>query len=261
MSSDPREQGCARNGGDTPCNPTRRRMLAAGAGLLGLSVAPGVFLMQAGATSDAGTATGASPRVRWGLLIDTTRCAEGCDACVRACREENGWAHLGQAPTDAQWIRKVTVSDPDTGHSQSLPVMCQHCAHPPCVQVCPTGASMQRADGIVQVDKHLCIGCRYCMMACPYKARSFVHEPVTEFSPNSPRGKGTVESCHLCVHRIDRGQLPACVTRCASEGGGAMVFGDLNDPDSDISQALSRHGGRAIRQDLGLNPGVRYQGI
>jgi tetrathionate reductase subunit B len=79
--------------------------------------------------------------------------------------------------------------------------MCQHCEIPPCVDVCPTGASFKRADGIVLVDKHICIGCRYCMMACPYKARSFIHEDLQDQLPHAPRGKGTVESCTLCVHR------------------------------------------------------------
>ena len=76
-------------------------------------------------------------------------------------------------------------------------MMCQHCEQPPCVDVCPTGASFKRADGIVLVDKHICIGCRYCMMACPYKARSFVHEALDDQMPDAPRGKGTVESCTL----------------------------------------------------------------
>ena len=100
------------------------------------------------------------------------------------------------------------MKDMRTGHAQSLPVMCQHCADPPCVDVCPTGASFKRADGIVLVDRHTCIGCRYCMMACPYKARSFVHEAVTDQKPDVPRGKGCVEACTLCVHRIDRGESP-----------------------------------------------------
>ena len=119
--------------------------------------------------------------------------------------------------------------------------MCQHCAEPPCVDVCPTGASFKRADGIVLVDRHTCIGCRYCMMACPYKARSFVHEPLTDQKPDVPRGKGCVESCTLCVHRIDKGgdhRLRRGLR--ASAGHGAIVFGDLNDPESEIAQARAR---------------------
>ena len=159
--------------------------------------------------------------------------------CVTACRDENGWGGHGRAETNAQWIRKVTLKDPDGGPTREAPVMCQHCAEPPCVDVCPTGASFKRADGIVLVDKHICIGCRYCMMACPYKARSFVHEPVDDQKPWAPRGRGTVEGCTMCVHRIDEGRPPACAQACASEAGGAMMFGDLNDPSSEISRAVA----------------------
>ena len=140
--------------------------------------------------------------------------------------------------------------------------MCQHCENPPCVDVCPTGASMQRADGIVLVNRHTCIGCRYCMLACPYKARSFVHEDVTGQKPHMPRGKGTVESCTLCAHRIDVGGTPACVEACSTKAGKeAIMFGDLNDPDSNISKELSKHVTTRLRADLGLEPGVHYRGI
>ncbi len=141
--------------------------------------------------------------------------------------------------------------------------MCQHCESAPCVDVCPTGASFKRADGIVLVDKHICIGCRYCMMACPYKARSFIHEKTTGQLPTAPRGKGTVESCTLCVHRIDKdgiNAVPACA-EAVNKGKKAILFGDLNDPDSEISTALAKFGGTQIRGDLGLNPGIRYWGI
>jgi molybdopterin-containing oxidoreductase family iron-sulfur binding subunit len=120
---------------------------------------------------------------------------------------------------------------------------------------------MKRKDGIVLVDKHICIGCRYCMMACPYKARSFVHETLTDQKSHAPRGKGTVESCTLCVHKVDAGENPACVDACNESGHKSMFFGDLNDPSSDVSKELSRRGGKQIRADLGLNTGVRYRGI
>jgi len=99
------------------------------------------------------------------------------------------------------------------------------------------------------------------MMACPYKARSFVHEPVTDQKAHAPRGKGTVESCTLCVHRVDAGGTPACVEACASEGHGAMVFGDLKDPGSEISKRLAEYSSIALRDDLQLDPGVRYTNL
>ncbi len=205
----------------------------------------------------------ASSAQRWGMLIDTDKCASGCDACVRACNSEHGLQARHGPTTDAQWIRKVTVRDRQTGASASLPLMCQHCKHPPCVDVCPTGASFRRADGIVLVDKHTCIGCRYCMMACPYKARSFIHEQQDNQKSYAPRGKGTVESCTLCVHRIDegRGRIPACADACNSEGHQAMLFGDMNDPESDISKQLADNPGVQLRADLKLNLGIRYRGI
>ena len=203
----------------------------------------------------------ASELQRWGMLIDASKCARGCDACVTACHEENGVVGHNRPATDAQWIRKVATKDNQTGFVQTLPMMCQHCAEPPCVDVCPTGASFKRADGIVLVDKHICIGCRYCMMACPYKARSFIHEDTTGQKPDVPRGKGTVESCTLCVHRVDAGRIPACVEACGEDGGKAMLFGDLNDRNSEIAQRLAREPSEMVRADLNLNTGVRYQGI
>jgi len=230
----------------------------AAAALAGVAIAPGVRLIE---IAQAATPTaGASPKVRWGMLIDSTKCASGCTDCVKACNAENGLTG-GTRPTDAQWIRKIEIKEVKTGRTQSLPMMCQHCAEPPCVDVCPTGASFKRADGIVLVDRHSCIGCRYCVMACPYQARSFVHEPVSDQKPDVPRGQGCVEGCTLCVHRIDRHETPACVQACAAAGHGAIVFGDLNDPASEISQAVARHAARQVREDLNLDTGVRYLGL
>jgi len=238
----------------------RRRFLSVSAAAAGVILAPGVMLYGVGASAHADH--GADANKRWGMLIDVNKCEADCDVCVHACADENGWQGTHDRPTsDAQWIRKVTVRDPSTDHTQTLPVMCQHCAEPPCVDVCPTGASFKRVDGIVLVDKHICIGCRYCMVACPYKARSFVHEDVQDQKPHAPRGKGTVESCNMCVHRVDEGGTPACVEACASKAGGAMMFGDLNDPESDISKHIATYATRKIRADLGVDPGVRYQNL
>jgi molybdopterin-containing oxidoreductase family iron-sulfur binding subunit len=236
-------------------NPERRQLLGWGAAAAaGLALAPGLRLIEL-ATARSPEAA-ASALQRWGLLIDVAKCAD-CDACVTACRDENNWTGHGQPATDVQWIRKVSLRDKHTGHAQTAPLMCQHCEHPPCVDVCPTGASFKRDDGIVLVDKHICIGCRYCVMACPYGARSFVHEPVSGQKPEVPRGMGTVESCTLCVHRVDRGQSPACVEACSQ----AMVFGDLNDSSSEIHRRLKSEPSTQLRADLGLNTGVRYQGL
>ncbi len=198
---------------------------------------------------------------RWGLLIDSEKCGAGCNSCVTACNIEHNLETFDRPESDPQWIRKVELTDQVTGRVSSLPMLCQHCEDPPCVDVCPTGASFKRADGVVLVDKHICIGCRYCVMACPYKARSFVHEDLHNQKSYSPRGKGTVESCNLCVHRVDQDRSPACVEACTTEGNGAMIFGDLNDESSDIANRLKDQPSQQVRQDLNLNTGVRYQNI
>jgi molybdopterin-containing oxidoreductase family iron-sulfur binding subunit len=239
----------------------RRQFVAlGGAALAGAAIAPGIRLIE---LAQARTPEEAASAVhRWGLLVDTTRCADGCTACVDACHEENGITGHGRPETDPQWIRKVTLKDKQTGYVQTLPLMCQHCEHPPCVDVCPTGASFKRIDGIVLVDRHICIGCRYCMMACPYKARSFVHEDTTGQKPHNPRGKGCVESCTLCVHKIDRGDgTTACAEACKKDGHQAILFGDLKDPNSEISRRLASQPSQQVRADLKLNTGVRYQGL
>lgn len=202
-----------------------------------------------------------SALLRWGLLIDSAKCASHCTACVDACNSEHNLHGFARPLTDAQWIRKVDLADQQTGRETSLPMLCQHCEDPPCVAVCPTGASFVREDGIVLVDKHICIGCRYCMLACPYDARSFIHETLANQKSYSPRGKGTVESCNFCVHRIDKGDIPACVEACQGDGNQAMRFGNLNDADSDIARALKAEASMQIRSDLNLNTAVRYQNV
>lgn len=244
----------------------RKFVSTAGKAAAATVVAPGVLLH---------TVAHAKPRsepvtddVRYGLLIDTTKCADGCSDCVTGCEKENGLDMLIKpegASDDSwerqrpRWIRTVKVKDRLSGHVSSLPLMCQHCENPPCVDVCPTGASFRRADGIVMVDRHTCIGCRYCMMACPYKARSFIHENVQLRPTAVPRGKGCVESCNLCVHRRDNEVAgTACQDACQH---GAILFGDLKDANSEISQALQKRNHTQLRADLKLNTGVRYRGI
>jgi tetrathionate reductase subunit B len=235
---------------------SRRAFFLASAALVATTtLAPGVVLY-------ARPVNAAPPGTkRWGILIDTNKCTAECDVCVKACNDEFALVGNGRPETDPQWIRKVHVEDPATGHAQSFPVMCQHCEHPPCVDVCPTGASFKREDGIVLVNRHICIGCRYCVLACPYKARNFVHENVVDQKAYGPRGKGTAEACTMCVHRIDDGRIPACVEACSKDAHAAMLFGDLNDPESEISKRVAAYSSQPLRPELQTNPSVRYQGI
>lgn len=242
---------------DTADLARRSFMRRVGAATAVAAVAPGLSLVSLAEARPADQKV--SSDQRWGLLIDVSKCADGCRACVEACDRENGLGTTGRPLTDAQWIRAVHLRDRATGRETWLPLLCQHCERPPCVDVCPTGASFRRADGIVLVDKHICIGCRYCMMACPYRARSFIHEDLTGQKPHVPRGKGTVESCTLCVHRVDAGNpTTACADACPSK---AIVFGDMKDPASEIHKLLKQTATRELREDLDLNTGVRYTGV
>lgn len=250
-----------------PTDLARRDFLSRAAGVSAATVvAPGVFLHAVAHAEPRAEAV--TDAVRYGMLIDTSKCADGCTDCVSACDKENGLDLLvkPEGASDAmweqqrpRWIRSVKVRDNLTGKVTGLPMMCQHCEHPPCVDVCPTGASFRRADGIVMVDRHTCIGCRYCMMACPYKARSFIHESIAFRPTSTPRGKGCVESCNLCVQRRDNGgTTTACQDACTH---GAIVFGDLKDPNSAVAQALAKYPTVQLRADLKLNTGVRYTGV
>ena len=202
---------------------------------------------------------------KMGMLIDLTRCRADCNACTEACRNENNVAHHGDPRWDVHWLRKITVENTtgSTTEEKSVLLLCNHCDKPPCAQVCPVQATYKRDDGIVIVDHHRCIGCRYCMIACPYNARYFNFKDNDEWSneKHPKRSHGVAESCTLCAHRLDVGQLPACVEACAGTGAGAIVVGDLNDPESEISQLIAASPVKRIREDLGTDPKVYYVGL
>jgi Fe-S-cluster-containing dehydrogenase component len=176
----------------------------------------------------------------------------GCHACTMGCKMQNG------TDLDIDWTRVETVGDPKAKIGQDiprgtfpnlslswLPVLCMHCKNAPCVERCPTGALPQRGDGIVVFDKQACIGCQACSWVCPYS--------IPKYSP----ADGTVEKCHLCYSRIDEGKEPFCVTACVY---GARVFGDLNDPQSPVSQLIARKHGRQLLPEYNTDPTIRYVG-
>jgi molybdopterin-containing oxidoreductase family iron-sulfur binding subunit len=207
---------------------------------------------------------GASPRNKWGMVIDISRCTEGCTECAKACRVENNVPLFGRREIDIHWIRIAEVRSHFPGSRRRfIPLMCQHCEDAPCVQLCPPRASFKRADGIVIVDKHRCIGCRYCMIACPFKARSFVFRQPPDWTAKDnkdlpKRMRGVVEKCSFCVHRVDEGRPPACVEGCPH---GAIFFGDLNDSESDVAWLVANKAPRQLRPDLHLRPKVYYLGL
>jgi len=202
---------------------------------------------------------------KWGMVVDLSQCPADCTACLDACREENNVAYHGDPRYDIHWIRKVRLEDESgtEGMGKSVVLLCNHCENPPCAQVCPVQATYKRDDGIVIVDHHRCIGCRYCMIACPYNARQFNFKDNEDW-PNKDhprRSHGVAEACNLCAHRLDEGLLPACVEACRNAGAGALTVGDMNDPDSDISRLIAGSAVKRLKEDLGTEPKVFYIGL
>jgi len=176
---------------------------------------------------------------RWTMVIDLRRCI-GCQACTIACQMGN------DLPPGMFWNLVTTVGP--TGSYPALrlyhiPRPCFHCADPPCVPCCPTGASTQRDDGIVVVDQDKCIGCGACIMSCPYGARTRNKE------------LGVAQKCTFCVDLISQGKEPYCVSACHQR---ARIFGDLDDPASEVSQLLVAENTMQLRPELGTNPHVYY---
>ena len=196
----------------------------------------------AGLASPAIASQEAAPR--WGMLIDTRRCI-GCQACTIACAMENALPE-GQFRTSAATYA-VTATEGQTGLSM-VPRLCNHCEDPPCIPVCPVGATFKRKDGVVLVDADRCVGCAYCVQACPYEARFVNHDT------------GKADKCTFCSHRAEAGLLPACVETCV---GGARIFGDLNNPASEISRRMQAAAGKAsvLKPDAGTRPSVFYIGL
>jgi len=214
------------------------------------------------------------------MVIDLDKCT-ACQACTVACKVENNVPHsspLGALQGRAMFWQQVLRVVEGEGHhvrASFLPRPCMHCENPPCVQVCPVGATYKRGDGIVAQDYDRCIGCRYCMTACPYGVRVFnwfrAEFPETMEQYLSPsvrvRPVGVVEKCTFCVHRIDDalaegkkigtsvGVVPACAQTCT---GGAIYFGDLEDEHSLVHQLMTSPRSFRLLEDLGTRPQVIY---
>ncbi len=212
--------------------------------------------------------------MRYGMVIDLSKCI-GCLGCMMACKMEH------MLPPGISWCRvlvKEQGSYPSVGKIL-MPVLCNHCKEAACVKVCPSGATEKREDGIVVVNYDKCVGCRYCMMACPYGARYYNNSHDTYFpgkgetpwekASDEQLQKGVVMKCTFCVEKIDEGikkglkpgvdreATPSCVNNCMTK---ARFFGDLDDPDSEVSQLIRASRGRQLHPEHGTEPSVYYLG-
>jgi Fe-S-cluster-containing dehydrogenase component len=265
---------------------SRRHVLQAGlaavpaiCGLSLISAAAGAPGVEAAAAETADPPPDYDPSAHdWAFVIDTTTCI-GCGRCVEACKLEN---HVPEEPEmNRTWVElhvidqdgSVRVSSPDGGihgfpteetmpaadaanvrDAYFVPRTCMQCENPPCTWVCPVSATFRTEDGIVFVDEGRCIGCGYCIVACPYGARYIV--PAGETTPKGVAG--VVDKCTFCYHRITRGQLPACAEVCPAN---ARIFGDLLDAASPVSVAINENRVRVMKPALGTRPQVWYIGL
>lgn len=262
--------------------PTRRDFLKiAGISAAGLVLPPLAKVLngaQQQGTSPAAaeapqTVSGPRPALtakRWAMVVDASKCRRDCKDCILACHRSHNVPDFGNLKDDVHWIgaEKMTHVFPAETHARlpesirslSVPVLCNHCENPPCVRVCPTQATFRRPDGIVMMDYHRCIGCRFCMAACPYGSRSMNFRDPRPFIPKidpafPTRTKGVVEKCNFCEERLAKGMLPACVDACSEK---ALTFGDLDDPGSDVRRILDQKFSLRRRQELGTGPQVYY---
>ncbi len=265
-------------------NGTSRRRFLKEAGSAALGLGWGLPVLTACARSEGGQVWEESePAHRLAMVVDVEKCTrdEVRRAAIEACHLTHNVPDLPDPDDEVKWIWTAgfeqvfpeQIHDATPPDARQVPVLalCNHCENPPCVRVCPTQATWKReSDGIVMMDMHRCIGCRYCMAACPYGSRSFNWRdprPYIETDGNGDypsdfptRAKGVVEKCNFCAERLRDGKVPACVEAVEGvEGGeGALVFGDVTDPDSEVSRILRERRTIVRRPELGTGPRVYY---
>jgi len=182
---------------------------------------------------------------QYAMVIDLRRCI-GCHSCQVACKAEND-VPLG---VFRSWVKEIDKGRYPTVKRFFLPRLCNHCSDAPCVAICPVKASYKREDGVVLIRQERCIGCKMCIGACPYNSRFINFTRI--------KGGGVADKCDFCVHRIDNGLVPACVATCI---GRARIFGDLNDPESEIAKVVSTQPVQTLQRFLNTNPKVYYIGL
>jgi molybdopterin-containing oxidoreductase family iron-sulfur binding subunit len=252
--------------------PIDRRTFLSVAGLSALALAgpPALAALVRGGEGEG--RAGPAGATRWAMVIDPRKCQreQGCTDCIPACARVHNVPHLTQGAHEVKWIWKepfdkafpdqASLYTAEAFKATPVLVFCNQCDNPPCVRVCPTQATWRRADGIVMMDWHRCIGCRYCVAGCPYGSRSFnwvdPRPHVTALNPNFPtRTKGVVEKCNFCEERLAKGQPPACVEACKEK---ALTFGNLADPTSEVRELLRSRYAIRRRPELGTQPQIYY---
>ncbi|MBL6977829.1 MAG: 4Fe-4S dicluster domain-containing protein [Desulfobacteraceae bacterium] len=209
---------------------------------------------------------------QWAMVVDMNKCRGNCrDDCLAACHEIHNVPYIPKPEHEVKWLFLEPYENafPERSHrflskrvrEKNFFLLCNHCEDPPCVRVCPTQATFKRQkDGIVMIDYHRCIGCRFCMAACPYGSRSFnFRDPrpfIKKINPEYPtRHRGVVEKCNFCQELLEVGRIPACVEACKE---GVLTFGDLEDPTSVVRELLSEKPHIRRKPDLGTGPSVFY---
>jgi len=253
-------------------NFSRRALLKiAGITLVGAGVRPALEALGAGQSPK----TLASPNRlvgrRWAMAVDSKKCPTGCKECIEACHRAHNVPDFGNPKDEVKWIWSEPFKDVFPGQEhrfieeklkeRPILVLCNHCDNPPCVRVCPTQATFKREeDGIVMMDYHRCIGCRFCIAGCPYGARSMnFRDPrpfIKKVNPQFPtRTKGVVEKCNFCEERLAQGLIPACVEACKDK---ALTFGDLENLQSEIRKIVQAQLTLRRKPELGTRPQVYY---
>lgn len=253
--------------------PVNRRdfLKISGLAIAGLLVARPLLdsIMHAKVSAKSTTATKKAVKNRLAMAFDIKACSakDGCTKCIDTCDYLHNIPHFGEPKDQIKWIWTTTYQDafgeaPVDKELENLPILvtCNECNNPPCVRVCPTQATFQRDDGVVVVDEHRCIGCRYCMAACPYGSRSFNwRDPrpfIKKINPDFPtRTRGVVEKCDFCMERLIKGQVPACVEICPNH---ALIFGNMDDPNSEIRKVLGSRYSIRRKPELGTDPQIYY---
>jgi len=248
--------------------------LVAGVNVAHASTAGGQGAEHTAAPAGHGAAAANPNANRFGMVVDLKKFQQDPslgEKVVKACIKAHNIPQFPDKKDEIKWIWMTNFEnafpenpslyrDEATEHHQ-LPIMCNHCDKPPCVRACPTQATFRTKDGLVVMDYHRCIGCRFCMAACPYGSRSFNwRDPrpfIAEVNRDFPsRMRGVVEKCTFCSERVENGQLPACVEACGDSK--AMVFGNLNDPNSEIRKVLKENHTLQRNPSLGTLPSVFY---